>query len=815
MNQEQFFKKYNGGLDYILMVMNYYDIPLKKKNNYRFENTLSPFYPDTKKGFSIYKNRKNNIWYFKDFGTDEWGNEYSGDAFTMCALIHSKDVKKNFGEIINLMDFELSTFPRGNVELRSNDFVDSNEELFSNYELIKVTPFTQTAINEFHLKNRKLDSFSGVHQISGYKILDDNGKVIDTKYYRNYDEDVRIAFCNGSRCKIKRLNPKQYGMLGNRNIPYFFGTSDDASYIDEPIFLTGGERDVLTLFDLNKAACCIQSETANFNRQFAKILYESRFKVIILYDIDEAGKKGAIKINSKYDYEIANLSTIVPNKYKDKVKDISEYRKLGLDENTLLEFLNSFQPKKKIKIEGNIAIAIEEEEDSKDLEVIKLLENLDTNNEEDSTNNTYLGIDDHVFDELPTLLQQICYPITERHERDLLFLASLGVLSNIIPVKGIYDKRTTFPNLFIFITAPASAGKGVMKWAEKLGRPIHQNKKKAYKIELEEYKKLDKEEQKSVSKPVEQSFYIPGNTSISAMINQLSKNNGFGVIIESEADVLNTVMKSDWGNISEIFRKGFEFEPISMLRIDSENTFEINNPQLSVILTGTRNQLIEFIPSPENGLFSRFIFMEFPLIKKWKNVHDNTINFDSYYGSISNELLEYYTKLNGNYLFVVLSKEQKVLFNNRFQKYQKQYDILFGESIIASIRRIGNIHFRICLLLTGIRKMYEMDKIKVNEHIHCSDVDFEIANSLTEFFLNNLKTIFSYLPNTPKVIKILKRKEAILFESLSDKFSFSEFKNVAITLKIAESTAYGYLKRFLKNDLVERFEHGIYLKLKV
>lgn len=811
MNKEQLLENSNRGLDYYLLVFNHYNIPLKRKGKFKFENTLNPFYNDTSKGFSIYFNKKKNIWCFKDFGTDEWGNEYGGDVFNFFAVYHGKDVNQDFVEILSLMEFELESYPRGYIEQFDNNFIVPREEMYTKYRLLTVETPSQAFLEYCKPYGGDLSKYQNVHQIKGYEILL-NDKVVETKIYKNFDTDIRIAYDNGIRCKIKRINPKHYRMIGDSSVPYYFGNIEYADYLDEPYFLVEGEKDATTLWNLGFNSGCLQSGTANLPKKHGKELYHSRYKVIVLYDTDATGKKGAEKLKGEWNYEVADLSSIIPNNLKDKVKDISDYVFHALDQKKLLDFLNSFQPEKKIKVEDGIVIE-NERVDNQNLEDLKILEDLDNDVKTINEQNNYKALDDDIFLRLPDLLQQICYPMTEKHERDLLLFSSLGVLSNIVPVYGHYDNRTVYPNLFVFITALPSAGKGSLKWVKKIAQKIHRIKGKAYDVEMQEYNSLENEEKRSTKKPIKQTFFIPGNSSVSAIINQLHKNNGIGVIIESEADALNTAMKSDWGNYSEVLRKAFEFETISMLRKDEENSFEIDDPKLSVVITGTPNQLLEFIPSPENGLFSRFIFIELPLIKKWKNVHDNTINFDKYYDKIADELLEFYIKLNNNRIRIELSKTQKKKFNDKFRTYQKQYDTLFGEEIIASIRRIGSIHFRICLLLTGIRNMNSLGDFKANDVVECSDEDFEIANILIEYILRNLKDIYGYLPQTKKIIKNLKRKEALLYEALDNEFSFDTYKKTSKNLNIAESTAYGYLKRFIKNDLVERFEHGIYRKL--
>ncbi|MDC9722509.1 MAG: DUF3987 domain-containing protein [Urechidicola sp.] len=421
----------------------------------------------------------------------------------------------------------------------------------------------------------------------------------------------------------------------------------------------------------------------------------------------------------------------------------------------------------------------------------------------------YTGLSKSLYQNLPNLLKEATKLIKEPHEKDLVLLATLVLLSNIIRVSGIYDSRRIFPNLFLFITAKASAGKGVLKWVKILGDEIHKELELKYKVQILEYKQL--EDKSNIEKPTRETFFIPGNASLSAMIRQLTINNGYGVIVESEADTLNVAMKNDWGNLSELFRKAYEFESISQLRADVNNSFEIDAPRLSIVITGTQNQLLDFIPSVENGLFSRFMFMEFPLIKTWKNVFANKVDFYTHYNDIAKQLLKVY-KNNNKCLNVSLSSEQEDKFHVKFSTYQSQHDALLGEDVISSIRRIGNMHFRICMLLTGLR--YHENKSQ-GETAICTDKDFEIANEIIIYLLDNLRNIYGYIPTVQKATKNLNLKQALLYDALDTNFSFFNITEESKKLGIAYSTAENYLRMFRKIKLVEKLEHGKYCKIKI
>ena len=67
----------------------------------------------------------------------------------------------------------------------------------------------------------------------------------------------------------------------------------------------------------------------------------------------------------------------------------------------------------------------------------------------------------HIYDTLPLFLKDCIKPATTNEERDILLLGTLTTLSACLPsIYGIYDGKKVMANLYLFVTAPASAGKG-------------------------------------------------------------------------------------------------------------------------------------------------------------------------------------------------------------------------------------------------------------------------------------------------------------------------------------------------------------------
>ena len=116
-------------------------------------------------------------------------------------------------------------------------------------------------------------------------------------------------------------------------------------------------------------------------------------------------------------------------------------------------------------------------------------------------------------------------------------------------------------------------------------------------------------------KPPLETLYIPGNASVAALLECIKDNGGKGVIMETEADTLTSSTEQSWGDFSHLLRQAFHHEAVLLAR--KEGKVRIDEPKLSIVLTGTSGQLKRLVKSTENGLFSRFIFYVFRSDAGW------------------------------------------------------------------------------------------------------------------------------------------------------------------------------------------------------
>lgn len=431
------------------------------------------------------------------------------------------------------------------------------------------------------------------------------------------------------------------------------------------------------------------------------------------------------------------------------------------------------------------------------------------------------NLKDHIFPNLPTFLQRVVEVATSREERDILLLGSLATISSCLPkMFGVYDGKKCYANLYLFVTAQASAGKGRLVLCKELVKPIHKKLreraaqlKQQYELEMIEYnaKKGKEDGVEKPGKPAEKMLFIPANNSTTGVFQLLCDNDGAGLIFETEGDTLAQAFKSDYGNYSDGFRKAFHHETISYYRRTDREYVDIERPCLSTVLSGTPKQVSALIPNAENGLFSRFIFYYMNVHHVWKDVFADGegVALDDHFKELSHELYSLYKFLmEQEEIQFSLSIDQRQRFNEFFSGIQQEYLDIFGNDYMATVRRLGLIAFRMCMILTALRII---DTKSYKSNLECAAEDFETVISMIETLIMHSGKVFSELPEDHSLPKQKNKKEKFL-EALPKEFNRQKYLEVASVLSISTKSAEAYITEFVKKNLVHREQKDEYKK---
>ncbi|MDY0090965.1 MAG: DUF3987 domain-containing protein [Flavobacteriaceae bacterium] len=434
-----------------------------------------------------------------------------------------------------------------------------------------------------------------------------------------------------------------------------------------------------------------------------------------------------------------------------------------------------------------------------------------------------------VYDNLPPIFKQGIEAFKEDREKDVFLTGALAVLSGCIPnVTGVYGGRRVYPNLFSFILAPAASGKGALQSAKELADKYHSevlqnslDQQKDYKRKLEEYKRAMRQAKKDefvdMNEPEEPPFkvvFIPANASNASIIKHLQNNEGRGIICETEADTMGQAFKNDWGSYSDLLRKTFHNEKISITRKTNYEYFEINTPHLSVALSGTPKQIQNIIQSAEDGLFSRNIFYVFKTEAKWldPSPEGNLVNLTEHFAMLSQNVYNMVNYLDNCETEIHLSPQQWAKLNTAFAEYLIQINAFVSSDAQSVVKRLGLILFRICMVFTAIRKFQAKETAK---DVQCLDEDFDTAMAIIRVYLKHNVLMFENLTKqgeeNDSPFKSGDNKYRF-FAALPQKFSRQDAVILGDTFGIKERTVGTILKNCLGKYLMQP-QYGMYEKI--
>lgn len=221
------------------------------------------------------------------------------------------------------------------------------------------------------------------------------------------------------------------------------------------------------------------------------------------------------------------------------------------------------------------------------------------------------------------------------------------------------------------------------------------------------------------------------------------------------------------------------------------------------------------ITDAENGLFSRFIFYYLSTKVMWQNVFEQSGDrtLDDQFRALGEEFHDFHTLLaNYGKIRFHLTCDQQRRFNAFFERTQVQYVDEFGEDIIASVRRLGLITYRIAMIMSTLRIIEDGC---FEDNIICRDVDFETALIISDTLLHHTKKVFEELPRLAASDSAPNQKSVrrqLFLDKLPGSFTRKDFIDISASLGIPLKTAERHISQWCKDGLIERIEQGKYLK---
>ena len=310
-------------------------------------NFRSPFYDDRRASCHIYYDRKTSSYKFYDHGD----TTYSGDCFWFVATLRNLNLKTDFPEVLKVIIQELGlyslyggeeyyrhaapTYKNPVISGPKTDITKNTEERSYSFE---IQPFDDGLLNywgHYGIHEDTLRRFR-VRSLKRYESVSTEGKKFEL--YGSPTEPM-FAYIGNGYVKIYRPHSPKIRFLYGGRMPatYCFGMEQIPAKGDM-LFITGGEKDVLSLYAHGFNAICFNSETAQIPTSIIESL-QLRFRhIILLYDADETGVREAHKQSEHLvEYKVLNLS--LPLSGTKSEKDISDFFALGNGAKELKELL--------------------------------------------------------------------------------------------------------------------------------------------------------------------------------------------------------------------------------------------------------------------------------------------------------------------------------------------------------------------------------------------------------------------------------------------------------------------------------------------
>ena len=440
--------------------------------------------------------------------------------------------------------------------------------------------------------------------------------------------------------------------------------------------------------------------------------------------------------------------------------------------------------------------------------------------------------------DLPVLLQNIYNLGGSADYLDMMLIGSLAMISGILPnYVGRYHRRHYWANFFVFVVASAASMKGDLPFLLKLVEPVEAALRKANAQAMAEYeqKKAEYDAQKyqkgtkplpEPKEPVEKTLFVAANSSATAMYETLAENQETGsIMFDTEGDTLAQVCQNkEWGDWSVGWRKAFQHETIAYRRRSPKERVNVPKPRLSMLISGTADQVSNVVPTADNGTFSRIVFLELLQELKWADVFvEGEQTPEEIYEQIGMVFYERVylplSKRKTQLLFKFQSHQCKE-FNAFFEDLQAEQHSLLGDDIVATVRRLGLITFRMAMTLSAIRLTETDSDITTMETLVCDDRDFRIAMEMSNVLISHATSVYTNLLNHPQKhytapAEGMKLAEKMIMEKLNKRFTRKEYLKAAAECGVCEKSADRYLGQLQNRyKLAIRVQNGIFEMLK-
>lgn len=443
---------------------------------------------------------------------------------------------------------------------------------------------------------------------------------------------------------------------------------------------------------------------------------------------------------------------------------------------------------------------------------------------EEEALNTAPYFEEDAVQALPSLILRGLEAVSTRRQQDALLLGMLAVLSGCVPgVRVRYADKEVSPHLYAAILGPAGAGKGIVAYAAELAQPVHRELLAQWKEEMKEYQEKlvdwEQEQRKALrekrrpntalraEEPPRKALLLPPNTSKSQLIADLETAGDRGLIcFTSEMDAFSAAVSTEYGRHTPELRMIYHHEPVGLnYKVDKRMVY-VPHPRLAICMSGTLQQLVNFVPYREDGMMSRISLYMLPGKPEWVSAEPNEQAKDpeKLFRELGTEVAGLFHFLEKHPTQVIFTEAQWRMHDQMFTSLLERVLLEEEDNTQAIVNRHGLMMARIAALLTAIRK-YEQHSTA--RDCLCLERDFRTALSLVQTLLVHSLRISTMLENhrgKRHPMRIFYQVQRIL-DGLPEEFSYTKFLEATVLTGKSRSTA--------KRILDKAVEAGIVLKL--
>ena len=308
-------------------------------------NFFNPLYEDRKASCNIYFDRRSGVYRIKDFGNDE----YSGDCFFFVGKLKSLDCNNgaDFVEILKIINRDMSlgldnsdytTYVPQSVP-QKNSLPTPEPPQSKPYNMVQ-QKFSQKEL-DFWMQSGITPEILKLYKTISLKEFRSENKDSKPFYYTSSEHEPLFGYMGKRYVKIYRpFSEVRFLYGGNIGDSYCFGLEQLPAKGDT-LFITGGEKDVMTLAAHGFHAICFNSETSIIP---TGIIYKLTFRfkhIVLLYDADKTGIDSAMKHEKALsEYGVKRL--VLPLSGEKTDKDITDYFRKGNNRKELRQLFLDF-----------------------------------------------------------------------------------------------------------------------------------------------------------------------------------------------------------------------------------------------------------------------------------------------------------------------------------------------------------------------------------------------------------------------------------------------------------------------------------------